>query len=55
MKAILSKTSEWEWKDEVEINTLDDLKKIQQKYGSKLIIGWTKDELLIEIYDAYRE
>ncbi len=49
----LFKSSSWSFEDKVEINSLDDLKDLQDKYHYKLIIDLNAN--VIEIYDDYRE
>lgn len=49
----LFKSSSWSFEDKVEINSLDDLKDLQDKYHHKLIIDLYAK--VIEVYDDYRE
>ena len=60
MTFTLEITSEFRFKEKVEVKTLDDLKKIQDSYkyqgpweDPKLIIDF--NEMTIEVYDDYRE
>lgn len=53
MKFTITKTSDWYFEKEIEINTLSDLEFLQKRYGSELIVDFKKK--LIEIYDDYRE
>ena len=62
MKFILTKVSDWDLKDVIEINTLEELLEIYKKNGTLVITdNWVNDEefpdikLEIEIYDSYRE
>lgn len=69
MKFKLHKSSDWEYEKEVEVNTLDDLKKLQEDCDKELKEAhkgkthrWEKCELIvdfcnmeIELYDYYRE
>ena len=61
MKFVVTKSSDWGYEDEVEINTLEELKEFQSKSNnSSLIINFcaTVDDKYdgeIEIYDGYRE
>lgn len=49
----LFKSSSWSFEDKIEINSLDDLKDLQDKYHHKLIIDLNAN--VIEVYDDYRE
>lgn len=63
MKFTLMKSSDWDFEETVEINTLEDLKELQDKYkipdntetwkNPSLIINFNTH--IIEIYDYYRE
>lgn len=39
----------------VEINTLEELMEIKNKYGDIIIWDWSYDYPILEIYDNYRE
>ena len=53
MKFIVEKASDWDYKSEVEIETLDELEKFIENCGYEIVIneGFTR----ITIYDAYIE
>lgn len=63
MEFTLRKASDWDFEETVEINTLEDLKELQEKYkipdnpgiweNPSLIINFNTH--IIEIYDYYRE
>lgn len=63
MKFTLMKSSDWSFEETIEINTLEDLKELQDKYkipdnpeiwgNPSLIINFNTH--IIEIYDYYRE
>lgn len=63
MEFTLMKSSDWDFEETVEINTLEDLKGLQDKYkipdntenweNPPLIINFNSH--IIEIYDYYRE
>jgi len=50
MKFILKKTSDWDYKSEIEINTLEELMNFISKNGNIVL-----NKESIEIYDDYRE
>lgn len=54
MKFIVNKTSDWTYKEEVEISSLDELLKMVTDNKNEIIIGQNDGEWYIEIYDAYR-
>ena len=51
MEFRIKKSSDWEYEDYIEIKTLEELLKFQEKCNCNIIING--DE--IEIYDDYRE
>lgn len=66
MKFTLLKTSDDDFKKIIEINTLEDLERLENKYKRELIISIVSDDFdkeiypktdgrYIEIYDDYRE
>jgi len=62
MKFIVTKTSDYRYEEIVEINTLEELLEMYNKYGDIIITdNFVNDEkysdikLEIEIYDGYRE
>lgn len=66
MKFTLTKSSDYDFKQIIEINTLNDLERLQNKHKNELIINIISDNLTkdmypetdgryIEIYDDYRE
>ena len=56
MKAYLSKSSDWSFGEDIEVNTLDDLLDLIEAYKESLIINVTDNgELSIEVYDDWRE
>ena len=48
----VNKTSDWDYKVEVEINTIDELINFIKESGSKIVVY---EDNTIEIYDTYRE
>ena len=50
----LYKASDWSFTENIEINTLEDLKKLAKKYDSKLIVDFRSEPSII-IYDDYIE
>lgn len=58
MKADITKTSNGSLnylKEDVEINTIEDLKRIYDEHKYPLIITFGTEGMDIEIYDDYRE
>lgn len=62
MKFMLIKANDDDFKEEIEINTIEDLKRLQDKYQHELIIdfyGYDDENECnchtIEIYNDYRE
>ena len=63
MEFNLTKASDWEFKKEIEINTLEELLEFHQKVKNNLIIEETygfkgetpKNKYTIMIYDSYIE
>lgn len=67
MKVILHKASDWDFEEEIEVKTIEDLKKLDEEYGEHgLILRFdqlTFDQLTLEefeyptitIYDDYVE
>jgi predicted acetyltransferase len=62
MKAKLTKTSDWEFKKKVDVETIDDVLKYHNKVVLKKADEFTKSdeefkdcEIEIEIYDDWRE
>ena len=66
MKFVLTKTSDIDFREIIEINTLNDLMSLQEKYQHELIISIASSECdkrwfpetegrYIEIYDFWRE
>lgn len=53
MKFKLEKASDWDFKEEIEIKTLDDLECLYKKYKEELIVDFK--EKIITIYDSYIE
>ena len=65
MKFIITRSSEWGFEEERDINSLEDLKNLQKEFKEKcansqwswddpkLIVDFDKSET--EIYDGYRE
>lgn len=61
MKFTVSKSSDWNYKETVEINTLEEMKEFQLKHcysnenwnNCSLIVDFNNQT--IEIYDTYRE
>ena len=53
MKFVVTKSSDWDYKDEVEINTLEEMKDFQIQAQHSLIVSFYAGT--IEIYDGYRE
>ena len=49
----VSKSSDWDYKDTVCINSIEDLQKFQEECEHSIIINFNK--MSIEIYDGYRE
>ena len=62
MKALLTKTSDWDFKKKIEVETIEDILKLLQP---RVVIGAIQDydkkgkfkdcEIEIEIYDDWRE
>lgn len=60
MRFILKKSSNWAIRDEVEINSLEELIAFQKTVDFELIVGNFAEEnetdnFYIEVYDGYRE
>lgn len=59
MKVHLEKASDWQFKEYIEINTLEDLIALQKKYKEDLVVNFTNNnyskEPFITIYDDYLE
>lgn len=57
MKAIIKKASDYNFMEEMTINTLAGLKAIQDEYDEELIITFSDDgtEVNVVIYDDYVE
>lgn len=58
MTAIIKLASDWEFKTEKEINSLEDLKAISQYYGKALVIHFDNqnaDNIHVMVYDDYIE
>lgn len=58
MKFIITMTSDWEYKREMEFHTLDELIDFVKQNGSIIIFPpneYNNGETVIEIYDDYRE
>ena len=53
MKFVVTKSSDWDYKEEVEINTLEEMKDFQIQTQHSLIVSFYAGT--IEIYDSYRE
>ena len=53
MKFVVTKSSDWDYKEEVEINTLEEMKDFQLQAQHSLIVNFHAGT--IEIYDGYRE
>ena len=53
MKFVVNKSSDWDYKEEVEINTLEEMKDFQIQAQHSLIVSFYAGS--IEIYDCYRE
>lgn len=53
MKFVVTKSSDWDYKEEVEINTLEEMKDFQIQSQHSLIVSFYART--IEIYDGYRE
>lgn len=55
----LRKTSDWNFKESIDVDTLEQLRELSKKYDANLIINfgdvWTDEKPEIEIYDDYRE
>jgi hypothetical protein len=49
----VSKSNDWDYKDTVCINSIEDLQKFQEECGHSIIINFKSKT--IEIYDGYRE
>lgn len=49
----VSKSSDWDYKDTVCINSIEDLQKFQEECCNSIIINFKSKT--IEIYDGYRE
>jgi hypothetical protein len=54
VKFKIRKTSDWDFRSEVELSTLEELVEWCNKNGYEIILN-TADELELEIYDGYRE
>ena len=62
MKALITRTSDWEFSKVIKDFTLSEasLKKLMKKYGDYSFVvslePWNKEyDIIIEIYDDYRE
>lgn len=60
MKALLKKSSDWEFRDEVEVETIEDILNIYHKVVLEKPDEYDKQEfpgceVTIEIYDYWRE
>lgn len=53
MKFVVTKSSDWGYEDEVEINTLEEMKDFQIQAQHSIIVSFYTGT--IEIYDGYRE
>ena len=53
MKFVVTKSSDWDYNEEVEINTLEEMKDFQLQAQYSLIVNFYAGT--IEIYDGYRE
>ena len=53
MKFVVTKSSDWDYREEVEINTLEEMKDFQIQAQHSLIVSFYAGT--IEIYDDYRE
>lgn len=49
----LRKASDWCFDGTVEVNTLEDLRKLSEKYGAELIVNF--EDNAVTIYDDYVE
>ena len=56
MKFKLTRTSDWHFEDEIEIDTLEKLINFIEENGKQIVLFIEDDKLPeIEIYDAWRE
>ena len=53
MKFVVTKSSDWDYNEEVEINTLEEMKDFQIQAQDSLIVSFYAGT--IEIYDDYKE
>jgi hypothetical protein len=53
MKFKVTKASDWDYKDEIEINTLEELIRFTESNGGTIIFDTDDNE--IKIYDGYIE
>lgn len=55
MKAIITKASDWNFEEEKDIYSLEDLIHLLNEYKSEIIMSESEGELYIKIYDYYVE
>lgn len=55
MTFTLTKTSEWDFKETINIDTLEQLQELSAKYGTALVVSFFNAGPTIEIYDDWRE
>lgn len=59
MKALLKKASDYKYKQEIELNELEDLLSLIDEYGYGIVVGYMAEgetlKLRLTIYDDYLE